>query len=143
LPEVERRRFLAECPRNVARNYLPPARNNVPVNRLARRTDQQLYDIQFRLSGITRPLDNFLHQTLQGPGAISRQDAIDLVTVVHALLADTASHITQIRTDNMFDAAGIRGPPPRLLEPDNQPLLDPKSMVEHVKLSQAVAQTSQ
>ncbi|KAI8136630.1 hypothetical protein BJV82DRAFT_485175, partial [Fennellomyces sp. T-0311] len=42
LPEVERRRFLADCPRNVAREYMPPHLNSVNVNPAAKRTDHQL-----------------------------------------------------------------------------------------------------
>ncbi|CDH49986.1 predicted protein [Lichtheimia corymbifera JMRC:FSU:9682] len=33
LPEAERRRFLADCPRNLAREYLPPVLNDIPVSR--------------------------------------------------------------------------------------------------------------
>ncbi|KAF7732071.1 hypothetical protein EC973_006326 [Apophysomyces ossiformis] len=64
LPQVERRRFLSNCPRNVAREYHPPTLNNVNISPAARRMDHQLSEIQFRLSGLTRPLDYFLHKTL-------------------------------------------------------------------------------
>lgn len=65
LPEVERRKFLAGCPRNVEREYNPPTLNTVNMASNNRRFDSQLSDSPFRLSGITRPLDLFLHQTLQ------------------------------------------------------------------------------
>ncbi|KAG2219420.1 hypothetical protein INT45_010611 [Circinella minor] len=75
LPEAERRRFLSECPCNLAREYNPPVLNSVNVSKTARRTDQQLQDVQYRLSGITRPLDYFLHGILRD-GAPSAEDAI-------------------------------------------------------------------
>ncbi|KAI8137543.1 hypothetical protein BJV82DRAFT_661218 [Fennellomyces sp. T-0311] len=142
LPELAQRRFLADFPRNTARNYNPPVLNNVNVNKSAKRTDHQLSEIQFRLSGITRPLDNFVHKALQSNGP-HQQQAIDFANVVHELLVDTASFITQLRVDNMFMAANIRGQAPRLGSSTTSPLLEPKDMVEYVKLAQAVQQTGQ
>ena len=55
---------------------------------------------------------------------------------------DTTSYITQIRIDNMFKAANIYGPPPRLASSGLRSLLDPKTIVDHVNLSKAVSQTS-
>lgn len=96
-------------------------------------------DIQYRLSGITRPLDFFLHKTLQR-GAPSQQEVIDFINVVHELLVDTASYVTQLRIDNMCKAAGIRDPP-RQSPSSAEPLVDPKALVDHVALQQAVRKT--
>ncbi|KAI8136590.1 hypothetical protein BJV82DRAFT_495082, partial [Fennellomyces sp. T-0311] len=41
LPESDRRRFLAECPRNVDRVYTAPPLNNVQIGASAKRTDTQ------------------------------------------------------------------------------------------------------
>jgi hypothetical protein len=139
LPEVERRRFLSECPRNVGREYTPPPINSVNTNQTAKRYDSQLADVQFRLSGITRPLDSFLHKILRN-GAVSSSEAIEFVNVIHELLLDSASHITQLRIDNMFRGAGIQGQAPRLANSTPAPLLDPKVLLEHVSLHKSVSQ---
>jgi hypothetical protein len=62
-----------------------------------------------------------------------------MVLAIHELLSDLASHITTQRTDNMFrnisnqlDALSI----------DNNYLLDPKEMVDHIKLQQSVQQAT-
>ncbi|CAO3690241.1 unnamed protein product [Umbelopsis vinacea] len=102
-----------------------------------RRFDSQLSDIQFRLSGITRPLDLFLHQTLQQE-QISTSDTIETINVLHALLSDTASHITQLRMDNMFRGIGINGQAPRLASNSPAPLVDPKAMLDHINLTKSV-----
>ena len=140
LPEVERRRFLADCPRNVDREYLAPVLNNVNVHPNAKRQDHQLADIQFRLSGITRPIDQFVHHLICNNGT-SREHALDFANVVHELLVDTASYITQLRIDNMFKASGIQGQAPHLASSGPSALLDPWELVEHVKLATAVQQT--
>ncbi|KAI8142111.1 hypothetical protein BJV82DRAFT_502547, partial [Fennellomyces sp. T-0311] len=139
LPEVERRRFLADCPRNVAREYMAPVLNSVNLHPNAKRQDHQLSDIQFRLSGITRPINQFVHNLIRNNGT-SREHALDFANVVHELLVDTASYITQLRIDNMFKASGIQGQAPHLANSGPSPLLDPKELVEHVKLATAVQQ---
>ncbi|KAG0162746.1 hypothetical protein DFQ28_009284 [Apophysomyces sp. BC1034] len=94
LPEMDRKRFLANCARNVAREYRPPVLNNINISQAAKRFDN-------RLSEITRPLDYFLHKTLHS-GSPSQQDAIEFVNVVYELLLNTASYITKLRADNMI-----------------------------------------
>jgi len=139
LPEVERRRFLADCPRNVDRNYTPPPVNTINLDQSAKRYDSQLSDIQFRLSGITRPLDSFLHRILQ-TGSVQFRDALEFVNVVHTLLADSASHVTQLRIDNMFRGAGIQGQAPKLVDSAPPPLLDPKELLDQISLNKSVSQ---
>ncbi|KAH8552139.1 hypothetical protein BGW37DRAFT_424810 [Umbelopsis sp. PMI_123] len=131
LPEVERRRFLGDCPRNVDRNYTPPPVNTINLDQAAKCFDTQFSDVQFRLSGITRPLDFFLHKIIQ---------AVEFVNVVHTLLEDAASHITQLRIDNMFRGAGVQGQVPKLVDSAPPPLLDPKELLEQISLNKAVAQ---
>lgn len=139
LPERERRRYLAQCPRNMEREYSPPVLNQVHVSQSTKRTDAQLADIQFRLSGLTRPVDYFLHMALQQTSP-SKDDFIDFANAIHELLSDTASHITQMRIDNMCQSAGIRGQAPRLSAPTATPLLDPKVLLEHVSLAKSTMQ---
>ncbi|KAG1034609.1 hypothetical protein G6F43_013380 [Rhizopus delemar] len=56
LSETARRSFLSHCPSNLDRNYRAPVvQRNVNAGTLTRPFDQQLADIQYRLSGITRP----------------------------------------------------------------------------------------
>jgi hypothetical protein len=100
LPELERRRFLAECPRNLTCEYNAPTVNAVQMGSTYKRFGSQLANIQFRLSGITRPSDLSLHEVIQH-GSVYYQDAVEFVNVIHGLLAGTASHITQLRVDNM------------------------------------------
>ena len=139
LPETDRKRYLSQCPRNLERNYQPPVLNQISVSNAAKRIDSQLSDIQYRLSGITRPLDFLLHKTLTA-GPPSQEDVIHFVQSLHELLSDTASHITQIRIDNMFKSAGIRGQAPRLATGPATPLLEPKDLLEHVNLAKATMQ---
>jgi hypothetical protein len=95
LPEAERRRDLAQCPRNMERDYQQPVLNQLSVCQSAKRTDAQLADIQFRWSGITRPMDHLLHQSIaKGPPTL--EDVVEFVNTIHELLYDTASHITQL-----------------------------------------------
>ena len=138
-PEVERRSFLGDCPRNVDRNYTPPPVNTINLDQAAKRFDTQLSDVQFRLSGITRPLDFFLHKIIQA-GSVQTFEAVEFVNVVHTLLADAASHITQLRIDNMFRGAGVQGQVPKLVDSAPPPLLDPKQLLEQISLNKAVAQ---
>lgn len=139
LPEQERRRYLAQCPRNMEREYSPPVLNHVQVSQATKRTDAQLADIQFRLSSLTRPGDYFLHMALQQTSP-SKDDFIDFANAIHELLSDTASHITQIRIDNMCQSAGIRGQALPITPPTSTPLLDPKVLLEHVSLAKSTMQ---
>jgi hypothetical protein len=52
---------------------------------------------------------------------------------------DTASHITQLRIDNMYRGAGMQGQAPRLAETGPAPLLDPKTLLEHVSLQKSMS----
>ncbi|KAI8136491.1 hypothetical protein BJV82DRAFT_489061, partial [Fennellomyces sp. T-0311] len=140
--EVERRHFLANCLCNVVRDYNPPHINNVNVNPTAKRFDHQLSELQFRLSSITRPIDQFVHTVVRDDG-VSKCDALEFANVVHELLLDSASYITQLCINNMFKAAGINGQAPRLLDTSSLPLVDPRDLVEHVKLSRAIQQSGQ
>lgn len=141
LLEIERRRFLSECSRSSESHYNPPPINSNSVYQTTKRFDAQLADIQFRLSGITRLIDWFLHNTLRN-NSVSPQECHRLRQCLHELLLDSASHITHLRIDNMSRGAGIQGQAPRLAESCPVPLLDLKVMLDHVQLSKSVAQMS-
>ncbi|CAO3601306.1 unnamed protein product [Absidia cylindrospora] len=140
LDDNDRRRFLFECPKNSLRNYTPPEPMRVATSSVAKATDQQLYDLQYRISGLTRPLDWFLHKVATGQyhDKETLQDyTLDFISSTHALLADLASHITDLRTANLYKAAQIQARPPSLTQSSN-PLVDSKSFVEHLQLEDSV-----
>lgn len=62
LTESERRRFVFECPKNVLREYDPPKLNKVPISGTGKRMHNQLSQLQYRLSGLTRPLGWFIYK---------------------------------------------------------------------------------
>ncbi|ORE08282.1 hypothetical protein BCV72DRAFT_225417 [Rhizopus microsporus var. microsporus] len=60
---------------------------------------------------------------------------MEFVKVIHELLFDLASHITKQRTSNMFRGISTSCGPPS--DESQSYLLDPKDMVDHIKLSRA------
>lgn len=138
LPDMDRRRFLVDCPRNLLRNYQPPPVNSVNMGTMSRKFDTQLSDIQYRLSSLTRPLDCFLHRALQQEST-SQEDVIDFVNAMHKLIMDTASSITQTRIDNLYRGTGMQGQAPRLADSNPAPLLDPKTLLDHISLQKSLS----
>ncbi|KAG2187196.1 hypothetical protein INT44_004868 [Umbelopsis vinacea] len=136
MPEADRRKFLSECPRNLERIYQPPPLNSVAMGHASKRYDAQLSDVQYRLSGLTRPMDFFLHRVLTQE-SVTVDEAVDFINVMHELLMDTASHVTQLRIDNMYRGAGIQGQAPRLLNCNPAPLVDTKELLDHVNLQRS------
>ncbi|CDH59954.1 predicted protein [Lichtheimia corymbifera JMRC:FSU:9682] len=68
---------------------------------------------------------------------------IEFINVAHELLVDTASHISQQRINNMYCHTQDRGSAPKVAPTISvAPLVDPKSLVDHVALAKAVQQTS-
>ncbi|KAI9468523.1 MAG: hypothetical protein EXX96DRAFT_624164 [Benjaminiella poitrasii] len=63
-----------------------------------------------------------------------------MVQALHELLSDLASHITQMRTDNMFRGIARDLDPPSSSEHSFH--MDPKDMVEHIKLQESVKQAT-
>ncbi|OMH84369.1 hypothetical protein AX774_g2108, partial [Zancudomyces culisetae] len=118
LSETDRRTFYASCPRNEGMEYTPPSLPDMGQSQSARRQDAVLYDLQYKLSGITRPIDYFIHQCIQGDGAVSRKDAVDFANNIRDLVSDVASTITQQRIDYMFRSMGIQGSTPKFREED-------------------------
>lgn len=143
LDENQLRRYLFERPKNTLRQYDPPKLNNVQLSPSAKLVDIQLAHIQYRLSGITRPLDRLTYRLLQGNWDLPtlQQQSRDIVVAMYEHLSDIASHITTLRTQNVY-----RGIPRRVEAPpksDDNLLLDTTAMVEHIKLQRAVQQATQ
>ncbi|OAD78744.1 hypothetical protein PHYBLDRAFT_163835 [Phycomyces blakesleeanus NRRL 1555(-)] len=138
LDEASRRRFLLNCPRNVLRQYQALVLNYSGVGTHTKRTDAQLADIQFRLSGLTRPIDLFAHDVLV-EGSIQVTQALGFANTMHELLSDLASVVTQMRSDNICRDANLPITPivtNSALEP--KPLLDSQRIVEQAKLQRAL-----
>jgi hypothetical protein len=143
LEENDRRRFLFDCPKNTLRNYDPPKLNKVQLNSSHKQFDASLSTIQYRLSGITRPMDWFAYQLLHAnwDPATLKQQARDFTYAVHELISDLASHITTLRTDNMFRGLpnGLEPPAPST----EKFLIDTQDMLDHIKLQQSVQNATQ
>jgi hypothetical protein len=144
LSDSDRRKYLFECPKNSTRQYDPPKINKVNVSSINKQFDTSLHQIQYRLSGLTRPLDWFTYQLQNNDwdATILREQSQNFAYTMHELLSDVASHITQVRTDNMFKGlpSSLEAPS---LDSSESYLLDNKEMVEHIKLQQSVQQATQ
>lgn len=143
LDENARRRFLFDCPKNSLRNYDPPKLNKVHLNASSKQMDAQLSNIQYRLSGITRPLDWFTYQLHHGEWTQEqlKKQSMDLTHAIHELLSDLASHITTLRTDNMFRGLPSNIEPPA--PPTDNFLVETQVMLDHIKLQQSVQNATQ
>ncbi|KAG2223440.1 hypothetical protein INT45_001746 [Circinella minor] len=131
LDDSQRRQFLFDCPKNAVRNYDPLKLNKVTVSASAKHFDSALYNIQYRLSGLTRALDWFLYQNLHGNfnDANIRQQGSDFAQAMHELLSDLASYITTLRTDNFY-----KGLPNHLEAPGSHQenfLVSTQDMLDH------------
>lgn len=148
LDELDRKRFIHVCPRNVIRQYIPPVLNLADnVGRFTKHTDVQLSEIQRRLAATTRPMDKFLHESLRSNvPSIPINEVILFVNTIHTLVSDTASYITQLRMDNVSRDTGLVVPPipPKTkLTPSPQPLFpDTKSILDNTNLRKAVQAAS-
>ncbi|KAI8886134.1 hypothetical protein K501DRAFT_178330, partial [Backusella circina FSU 941] len=95
LPEEERKKFLFNYPKNTLREYDPSRLPKVSLSTQVKHHDSHLIDIQYQLSGITKPIDWCNHEMLQ-------PKSLEFVISVHELLSDLASHASQVRTYRMF-----------------------------------------
>jgi hypothetical protein len=143
LEDTDRKRFLFDCPKNSVRNYDPPELNrinNYPQH--ATLTDKQLYDIQYRLSGITRPIDWFTYQLVEKKETDIdelRQQSMEFAISIHSLLSDLASHVTELRSANFFRAANIHAKPPSTKP--SELLFESKALMDYVNLEKNFQQS--
>ncbi|OAD67391.1 hypothetical protein PHYBLDRAFT_63606 [Phycomyces blakesleeanus NRRL 1555(-)] len=118
--------------------YQAPVLNYSGMRTHTKRTDAQLAEIQFCLSGLTHSIDLFVHDVLV-EGSIQVTQALGFVNTMHELLSDLASVVTQMRSDNICLDVNL---PITLivtnsaLEP--KPLLDSQRIVEQTKLQHAL-----
>ncbi|PVU90989.1 hypothetical protein BB561_004615 [Smittium simulii] len=138
ITDMERRRFLGTCPRNEGMVYDPPILNEIGLSADFKKGDNRLYDIQYKLSGLTRPIDYFVHSTIQDPRALTPDTAIEFANLMRMLLSDLATHVTQMRMDDAYKASKIPGKAPQVLHSNSKPLFEPKELVEHVTSMQAM-----
>ncbi|ORY91031.1 hypothetical protein BCR43DRAFT_413979, partial [Syncephalastrum racemosum] len=139
LDDSDRRKFLFDCPKNSVCQYEPPTLNRLPsMGEAARKADQQLRDVQYRLSGLTRPLDWFAYQSTHGhwdPEQF-RAHTQSLVRNTRALLADVASYITDLRVAGLLAGAEAQRSADNLLVPADE-------LLEQLKLARSFQEVTQ
>ncbi|KAG2222132.1 hypothetical protein INT45_007568 [Circinella minor] len=104
--------------------------------------DRQLRLVQYRLSGITRPIDLFAHDTIQGH-QVDGPTTLRFANTIYMLLSDVASLITNICTEFVCKETGLSSSP--ITAPGhlpNSPLLDTSQVLEQTKLTQALRKLS-
>ncbi|KAI8068097.1 hypothetical protein BC940DRAFT_333303 [Gongronella butleri] len=105
MDETERRKLLSAVPRNLDRDQEPPKLPDAPVgSAAARQAGAALRDIQYRIGGLTRPLDWFIYQSIHANWTTDQlllhaqrvaRDTLDL-------LADVASHVSEVRVQGLL-----------------------------------------
>ncbi|OMH81245.1 hypothetical protein AX774_g5304 [Zancudomyces culisetae] len=73
LSDTKRKEFLGFCPRNEAIEYTLPFLTETGLNQSAKKVDSTLYDLQYMLSGITRPIDYVIHQVIESREVVDQQ----------------------------------------------------------------------
>ncbi|OMJ27949.1 hypothetical protein AYI69_g2593, partial [Smittium culicis] len=139
ITDSERKKFFGCCPRNTGMIYDPPSLNEMGLSSEFKKEDSKLQDIQYRISGLTRPIDYFVHNLLQGQNRLNTAKTIEFAGLMRILLSDLASQVTQIRMDNAYKASKIPGKAPQILPSTAKPLFEPKEFVKHITASQALS----
>ncbi|OMJ13593.1 hypothetical protein AYI69_g8940 [Smittium culicis] len=122
LTDAARREFIGLFPKNESMVYEPPPLNEFGLSHEAKKDDSKLFDIQYRLSGLTRPIDYYAHTILQRkPNSLPAESAIEFANAIRILLN-----------------AKIPGKAPQILSASSNPLFDPKELVEHVASNKAI-----
>ncbi|PVZ96633.1 hypothetical protein BB558_007447, partial [Smittium angustum] len=99
----------------------------------------QLSDIQYRLSGLTRPLDYFTHKVITDPiQRLTAESVIQYNKTMRVLLAVVATKISQIQINNAHRAMGIKDKPIQILKNAPSQPIGTKQMAEQISASQAV-----
>ncbi|OMJ18834.1 hypothetical protein AYI69_g6860 [Smittium culicis] len=100
ITDSERIKFLGCCPRNTGMVYDPPSLNGMGLSSEFKKEDSKLQDIQYRISGITRPIDYFVQNLLQDQSSLNTAIAIEFSGLIKILLSDLASQISQVKMDS-------------------------------------------
>ncbi|PVZ96716.1 hypothetical protein BB558_007361 [Smittium angustum] len=142
LTDIQRRRFLASCPRNKDMDYDPPILNKVGLSYNSRRMDSQLVDIQYRLSGITRPIDFFTHNLIQNERKINFEETKDFVRIMQILLADISPISRKSELKTCTSLWGVKERHLKFQETaTKKELIDTKQLLEHATATQAIKKT--
>ncbi|KAG2228889.1 hypothetical protein INT48_007054 [Thamnidium elegans] len=136
--------FFAHLWTNLIESVLNLAEN---VGRFTKHHDGQLSEIQRCLAATTCPMDKFLHESLRSNApSIPIEEVIYFMNTMHTLVSDTASHITQLRMDNVSRETRLVAPPiqPKTkLTPSTTPLFqDTKAIADSTNLRKAVQAVS-
>lgn len=83
-----------------------------------------------------------MHESLRSSASsVPLGEVTTFINTIHTLLSDVASHVTQVRMYNICWETGLVAPAikPQLLTPTPTQLFeDPKTVLDHTKLSKAV-----
>jgi len=141
LDELARRRFLHDCPRNLARDLEPPLLNRIPGQSAAlQQSDRQLRDIQYRAAALARPLDWFAYQALQTTrnNGQWRTHSIAMVRQTLALLGDFVSHVSALRRRALFPDGFDNAS-----DASTRYLVPPDEFVAHLRQVRAIQELAQ
>ncbi|OMJ16083.1 hypothetical protein AYI69_g7969 [Smittium culicis] len=116
----------------------PPSLNEMGLSSELKKEDSKIHDIQYRISGLTRPIDYLVHNLLQDPNSLNTANAIYFSGLMRTLLSDLASQVTQLRMDEAYKASKIPGKTPQIIPSSSKPLFDQKEFDEHIGASQAL-----
>ncbi|CEP13367.1 hypothetical protein, partial, partial [Parasitella parasitica] len=135
--------FLQSYPRNVLRQYDPPVTKSIQLGNATKRLDQQLSNVQFRPSGVTRSIDSFPYDTFRNQSeTVPAQVARGFAVCIHEMLSDVASHISQLRSDKVCADNCLPSVPLVPPQRDPGPLLDAPRIIEQTKLCQSLVNIS-
>ncbi|OMJ27620.1 hypothetical protein AYI69_g2937, partial [Smittium culicis] len=121
ITDLERRKFLGSCPRNSEMVCDPPPLNEMGLSSEFKKEDSKHHDIQYRISGLMRPIDYFLHNLLQDPNSLNTAN----------------SHSSGWMGPTK--PSKIPGKAPQIITSSSKLLFDQKEFVEHIGASQALA----
>ncbi|OMJ12258.1 hypothetical protein AYI70_g9232 [Smittium culicis] len=116
--------------------------NEIGLSSEFKKDHSKLEDIQYRISGITRPIDYFVHNLLQDQSSFNTADSIEFAGLIQILLSDFGSQITQVRMNNVYKASKIPSKAPQILPSSAKTVFEKKEFVEHITASQAISKAS-
>ncbi|PVV00615.1 hypothetical protein BB560_004999 [Smittium megazygosporum] len=116
----ERKKFLGNCPRNKEMVYKQSVLNKIDLS-----------------PGLNRSIDYFMCIISQNPVSHIPPTAIEFDQLLRVLLSDLASHVSQVRLNEVYKVSKIPRKAPQLLPGATKLLFDIKNLVEHVGTIQA------
>ncbi|OMJ22726.1 hypothetical protein AYI70_g2689 [Smittium culicis] len=142
LTDAAKRKFIGLCPKNESMVNEPPSLNEFGLSSEAKKDDSKLFDIQYRLSEITRSIEYYVHTMLQREtNSLSAESVIEFSNAIRILFSDLSSHVTQLLMEKVFRNAKIPGKAPKILSASYNPLFDRKELVEHAASNKSMQKT--